>query len=84
MSASEHHRDWLNPSVLRRLNKLEECRRRIQSEFESARHGVERVTSEEAGLLRATWRRYCEVIAELDRTMVELEANSNGMRSIQP
>lgn len=74
MSASEDLRaDWLDPRFLERLDNLEGRHQRIQSEHESVRRGLERVTHEEAAALRVAWRRYCEVIAELDRTTAELE-----------
>lgn len=74
MSASEDQRaDWLDPRFLQRLDNLEGRHQRIQSEHELVRRGLERVTNQEAAALRAAWRRYCEVIAELDRTTAELE-----------
>jgi len=74
MSASEEQRaDWLDPRFLERLDNLEGRHQRIQSEHEAVRRGLERVTHQEAAALRAAWRRYCEVIAELDRTTAELE-----------
>jgi hypothetical protein len=74
MSASEDQRaDWLDPCFLQRLDNLEGRHQRIQSEHELVRRGLERVTSQEAAALRAAWRRYCEVIAELDRTTAEFE-----------
>ena len=74
MSASEDQRaDWLDPHFWERLDNLEGRHRRIQSEHDSVRRGLERVTQQEAAALRAAWRRYCEVIAELDRTTAELE-----------
>ncbi len=74
MSASEEQRaDWLDPRFLERLDNLEGHHQRIQSEHEVVRRGLEQVTYQEAASLRAAWRRYCEVIAELDRTTAELE-----------
>ena len=74
MSASEDQRaDWLDPHFWERLDNLEGRHQRIQSEHDSVRRGLERVTQQEAAALRAAWRRYCEVIAELDRTTAELE-----------
>ena len=47
---------------------------KIQTEHENARRGLERVTPREAEELRNAWRRYCEVIDELDKTTAELES----------
>ena len=75
MSASEEHRaEWLDPEFWERLDRLEGRHLRVQSEHESARRGLDRVTPREAEELRQAWRRYCEVIAELDRATAELEA----------
>jgi hypothetical protein len=75
MSASEDIRaDWHDPCFLERLDNLEGRHQRIQSEHDLVRRGLERVTHLEAAELRAAWRRYCEVIAELDRTTAEFEA----------
>jgi hypothetical protein len=77
MSASEEQRaDWLGPQFWERLDRLEGHHQRIQSEHEAVRRGLERVrvSPEESAELRHAWRRYCEVIAELDRTTAELEA----------
>ncbi len=74
MSASEGTRaEWLDSRFWERLDTLEGRHQRIQSEHEALRRGLERVTHEEAAELHAAWRRYCEVIAELDRTAAELE-----------
>ena len=74
MSVSEEQRaDWLDPRFLQRLDSLEGRHQRIQTEHEAVRRGLERVTHQEAAALRAAWRRYCEVIAELDQTTAELE-----------
>ena len=74
MSASEAQRaEWLDSRFWDRLDSLEGRHQRIQSEHEALRRGLERVTHEEAAELHAAWRRYCEVIAELDRTTAELE-----------
>lgn len=65
MSASDEQ--W------RRLQALEGRHQRIQSEHDDARRGLERLAAGDAAQLRAAWRRYCEVIAELDRTTSEFE-----------
>ena len=75
MSASDERRtDWLDPRFLERLGNLEGRHLRIQSEHEAVRRGLDAVPHREAAELRAAWRRYCEVIAELDQTTAELEA----------
>lgn len=74
MSASEEQRaEWLDPAFWDRLDRLEGRHQRIQSEHESARRCLDRVTAREAEELRIAWRRYCEVIEELDRTTAEFE-----------
>jgi len=75
MSASEGQRaEWLDPEFWERLDRLEGRHQRIQSEHDNARRGLERLTAREADELRRAWRRYCEVIAELDQTTAEFEA----------
>jgi hypothetical protein len=74
MSASEEQRaEWLEPEFWARLDRLEGRHQRVQSEHESARRGLDRVTPREAEELRVAWRRYCEVIDELDKTTAEFE-----------
>jgi hypothetical protein len=75
MSASERQRaEWLDPVFWERLDRLEGRHQRVQSEHDSARRGLERLTPREAEELRRAWRRYCEVIAQLDETTAEFEA----------
>lgn len=75
MSASEHQRaEWLDPGFWERLDRLEVRHQRAQAEHDSARRGLERLSSGELEELRRAWRRYCEVIAELDETTAEFEA----------
>ena len=75
MSASQEQRaEWLEPEFWERLDRLESRHQKIQTEHENARRGLERVTPREAEELRNAWRRYCEVIDELDKTTAELEA----------
>jgi hypothetical protein len=70
MSASEHQRE--------RLDRLEGRHQRSQSENDSAQHGLERLTPREAEELaeelHRAWRRYCEVIAELEEPSAEFDA----------
>jgi hypothetical protein len=75
MSASEQQRaEWLDGGFWERLDRLEGRHQRIQSEHDDARRGLERLSPTEAEEVRQAWRRYCEVIAELDRTAAEFEA----------
>jgi hypothetical protein len=75
MSASEPQRaEWLAPDFWEKLDLLEGRHQRIQSEQSSAQRGLERLTPCETVELRDAWQRYCEVIAELDRTTAEFEA----------
>jgi hypothetical protein len=74
MSASEEQRaEWLGASFWERLDRLEVRHQRVQNEHERVRRNLERVTPREADELRYAWRRYCEVIAELDETTAEFE-----------
>src|SRR5438105_15844567 len=75
MSASEEQRaEWLGSNFWDRLDRLEGRHQRVQSEHEAVRRSLERVTPREADELRHAWRRYCEVIAELEQTTAEFEA----------
>jgi len=75
MSASEEQRaEWLGAQFWDRLDRLEVRHQRVQSEHELVRRNLERVTPREADELRLAWRRYCEVIAELEQTTAEFEA----------
>ncbi len=65
MSASEQQ--W------QKLRSLEDRHQRVQSEHDAARRGLERLARGDVAQLREAWRRYCEVIAELDRTTSEFE-----------
>ena len=75
MSASELQRaEWLDPGLWDRLELLDRRHRRAQWEHHLARRDLERLTRGGAEGLRLAWLRYCEVIAELDRTTAEIEA----------
>ncbi len=75
MSASERRRaEWLDPGFWERLDRLEERHQRVQSEHDLARRGLERLGPLEVEEVRRAWSRYCEVIAELERTTAEFEA----------
>jgi hypothetical protein len=66
MSAAECQRE--------RLDRLEGRHQLVQSKNDNARHGLERLTPREAEELRRAWRRYCEVIAELEEPTAEFDA----------
>jgi hypothetical protein len=75
MSASEQQRaEWLESGFWERLDRLERSHQRVQADHDSARRGLERLTSAEIEEVRRAWNRYCEVIAELDQTTAEFEA----------
>lgn len=74
MSASELQRaDWLDPRFWDRLDRLESRHQRLQSEHNEARRGLERLSPSESDELSEAWRRYCDVIAELDQATAEFE-----------
>jgi hypothetical protein len=56
-----------------KLRALEDRHQRVQSEHDAARRGLERLAAGDAAQLREAWRRYCDVIAELERTTCEFE-----------
>jgi hypothetical protein len=75
MSASVRQRaEWLDPAFLERLDRLEERHQRVQGEHDLARRGLERLGTREIEETRRAWLRYCEVIAELEKTTAEFEA----------
>lgn len=72
MSASEGQRaEWLDRGFWEQLERLESRHQRAQSEHQRAQRGLERLQPEE---LHQAWRRYCEVIAELDQATAEIES----------
>jgi len=74
MNASQHQRaEWLDPGFWERLDRLEVRHQRVKAEHDSVRRGLERLTPNEMEELRRAWRRYCEVIAELEETTAEFE-----------
>lgn len=64
---------WLADPFWDRLQQLESRHQRIQSEHEALRRDLDEATLGRAPDLdlRETWQRYCEVIAELERTTAE-------------
>lgn len=74
MSASEDRRaEWLDPEFWERLDRLESQHQKLQSKHESARRSLDGAVHRESEELRNAWRRYCEVIEELDKTTAEFE-----------
>ena len=65
---------WLGDLFWDRLSRIEARHQRAQSEHEALRRGLESQQRAKSSELLEAWRRYCEVIAELDRTTAELEA----------
>ena len=75
MSESERQgAEWLDAGLCERLDRLQLRQQRIQAELASARRGLERLPPDRLDESRRAWRRYCEVIAELDETTAEFEA----------
>jgi len=75
MRASEGQRaEWLDPGFWERLERLESRHRRAQSEHQRAQRGLEHTPPGEPQELHQAWRRYCEVIAELDQATAEIES----------
>jgi hypothetical protein len=80
MSAQAQTRaEWLDSKFWDRLDRLESQHRQVQSEHETVRRRLDRVDPSAAVEIREVWHRYCEVIAELDRTTGEFESlRTNG------
>lgn len=75
MSAPQQQRaEWLEPEFWDRLDRLESRHKHVICEHENARRNLKRLTTREMQELRAAWRRYCQVIFELDETTAELES----------
>jgi hypothetical protein len=55
------------------LERLESRRRQLQLEHELAVRRLDEAKPKETRDLRAAWRDYCEVIAELDDTIAALQ-----------
>ena len=64
---------WLRDLFWSKLNHLERHHLDVQSRHEVARRGLDAVHRSRSTDLFDAWLRYCEVIAELDRTTAELE-----------
>jgi hypothetical protein len=65
---------WLDQQFWQRLDRIERHHQRIQCEHDTWRRSLDRFTETGNADLRLVWRRYCEVIAELEHTSAELEA----------
>ena len=75
MSAADQPRAaWLESEFWERLERLEARHERVHGDHERARRELERLSTREAEELRRSWRRYCEVIAQLDQTSAEVES----------
>ena len=75
MSARQVERaEWLDPKFWDRLDRLESQHRQVQAERESARRRLDRADPGASDELRDVWRRYCDVIADLDRTTAAFDA----------
>jgi hypothetical protein len=70
-AAEEQRAEWLGTQF---WDRLEGRHQRVQSQHEAVRQNLERITPKETEELRHAWRRYCEVIAELEQTAAEFEA----------
>ncbi len=64
---------WLGAQFWDRLDRLEAQHRRVQSEHAIVRWGLGGENPQEVAELRNAWRRYCEVIAELDEATPRVE-----------
>jgi hypothetical protein len=62
----------LDAQFYEQLHRLEGRHQQIQSEHEAARRQLERLSPADADELRGAWRRYCEVIAELEHTTAQI------------
>jgi len=56
-----------------KLHALEGRHQRVEREHDAARRGLRRHAPGDTAELHAAWRRYCEVIAELERSAAEFE-----------
>jgi hypothetical protein len=72
-TAEERQPFWLRELFWSRLNHIETHHLQVQSQHEAARRGLDAVQRSRSVDLFDAWKRYCEVIAELDRTTAELE-----------
>jgi len=64
---------WLDQQFWERLDRIESRHQRIQSEHDTRRRGLESCPDTQDIELQRAWQRYCEVIAELERTTAEFE-----------
>jgi len=72
---------WPDEHFWAQFNGLETRHQRVQSEHESVRRSLETLRRERASDFQEVWGRYCEVIAELDRSTAEIEVfRSQGVR----
>jgi hypothetical protein len=64
---------WLDDAFWGRLDRLEARHQRIQTQHEQMRRNLEDAGRRASPEFVEVWQRYCEVIAELDRTSAEFE-----------
>lgn len=72
---------WPDERFWSQFDGLETRHQRAQSEHESVRRNFDALRREDSADFTKVWNRYCEVIAELDRSTADLETfRSQGMR----
>jgi len=82
MSASNERAPsaWPDERFWSRFDSLETRHQHAQSAHESVRRNLDALRRERPAELAEVWNRYCEVIAELDRSTAEIESfRSQGM-----
>jgi hypothetical protein len=72
--AAEQGPFWLRDPFWSRLNRVEGLHLHLQSRHEAVRRELTAIPSARNTGFHEVWRRYCEVIRELDMTTAELEA----------
>jgi len=65
--------EQLDPEFWNCLDKLESRQRHVQLTHDSARRRLDAIDPKVTLEFRIAWLRYCEVVAELDRTTGEFE-----------
>ena len=70
----------LDQAFWEHLERIESRHEQVQSEHEIRRRGLDSSGSAEDTDLHLAWQRYCEVIAELERTSAEFESFRGALR----
>jgi len=65
---------WRAEPFWNRLHHVERRHQDVQTQHEAVRRELTGVGSAHEPSFRDIWQRYCEVIAELDRTSAEIES----------